>query len=193
MAECSRLQHRMTKSLGNLEESVLLEGSHNRHSLRRLAWIDVTELNRSASFMKKLGGALNYTELDIWSRYWLYVAWMALVAAIDSPVWLSNDFFYKYSTWNLLDFCTYDITVASYFVMVPIIVMALEYLNLKKIFAINQISKLVIKNRQDLKHQLLALHHRFEPANCFLFGIDYALLNTILDSTLLITCLGISS
>ncbi|KAG8280028.1 hypothetical protein J6590_091240 [Homalodisca vitripennis] len=194
VAKFSRIQNGIIQGLTNLantsQESLVL--NHFRYPNRRQAWVeDVRVCGETLNFIKRIRGNLFQAEREIGSYYKTYLTWLTIVSAVWSPIIVLKLVVSSLDgSWHIM---FYTITLVIYPVMVMVVVLVHSELHYKKPVVLQQLATMVVNSfhdepRRTIKHQLLAYQHRLSPHYTYLFDIEYPLLATILDSTLLIVC-----
>ncbi|KAG8282167.1 hypothetical protein J6590_042621 [Homalodisca vitripennis] len=198
MAVWADLQGAVNKQFRNLRNvqanvNLMLGRNHEGHfHYRRLAWVeDMEEWKRKLGLLRSTQGSLSHSEHDIRSCYWMYVAWFAVVAAVWSPTHLIvREVKYFWSTSN---HWFHVMAMNTYVIIIILSVTMAERMSIMKKSTQAELSNLMVncceaKHRMAVKLQLLSHHHRSSPFSSYIFDVNYTLLETILDSTLMIVC-----
>ncbi|KAG8282168.1 hypothetical protein J6590_042622 [Homalodisca vitripennis] len=202
MAVSANMQGVVNKKIRNLrgiQANVNVFGRNHRGHFyyRRLAWVeDMDDWKEKLRLLRSTQGRLSHCEHDIRSCYWMYVAWFAVVATVWSPThFIVSEIKYFLIIGN---HWLYVVEMNTYVVMIILSVIMAERMSRMKESALAELSSLMVncyetKHRTTVKLQLLGLHHQSSPFSSYLFDINYSLLSTILDFTLMIVCVLISN
>ncbi|KAG8298980.1 hypothetical protein J6590_002949 [Homalodisca vitripennis] len=190
---CTNLQCTLNEELSSLS-SALIQQSDSLYgnilcSRVKYAWSEEsrTVWMEKLKLFKKIQGIMYFSELQIGDKYWMYVSWFAIVAAVWSPIivllTLEDD-----NTFSLS-----KITIATYPVITVVIVSVYFMLRVEKSESLRLLSSVMILSNLEIHHknaklQLLAWHHRSSLVSNYLFDVDFSLLANILDTSLLVIC-----
>lgn len=158
---------------------------------RRVAWSESSQITRSnRTQLKSIQGELFIAEQEVQSNYWIFLVYLVLVTTIFVPVHAIVHTFSK--TLFEMNFLLLNLSV-----IVIIVLIETQKQTVKSSTADN-LALLLLANteeevRRDVRHQLLQLHHHPESFNCYLFDVDFSLLATMVESTLLIVTTMLSN
>ncbi|KAG8282170.1 hypothetical protein J6590_042624 [Homalodisca vitripennis] len=194
-ADIQGVVNKKFRNLRDIQANVNLMAGRNHQGhlyYRRLAWVeDIDEWKRELRLLRSTQNSLSHSEHDIRSCYWMYVAWFAVVAAVWSPTHFIISKV-KYF-WIIGNHWFHVVEMNTYVVMIILSVIMVERMSRRKESALAELSSLMVncyetKHRTNVKLQLLGHHHRSSPFSSYLFDVNYNLLSTILDFTLMVVC-----